>query len=114
MVYAVTEEGVAALLDLKKRLYESLEKMIEASVKLISDLQENPEGLGPHREQVKEIAVDVRNAIKDSEEPLGTLLEKVREVAELYAGIIAMDYYGGGSDDDTGHGPKVKVLSKRR
>ena len=38
----------------------------------------------------------------------------ILEVVEAYIEIIEMNYYGGGADDDTGHGPKVKVLSKRR
>ena len=87
--YKPTDEGVAALGECQKALKDSVSQVNDASSTLLSALQGNESGAGPHADEIMEVANEVKEAAAKAEEPIDDVCESLSDLIEAYEAIIA-------------------------
>lgn len=87
--YKPTTEGVSALQDCSKALKDSVNQINEAASTLLSALQGNESGAGPHADEIMDVANEVKEAASKAEEPIDDVCESLSDLIEAYEDIIA-------------------------
>lgn len=96
MITTVTEEGIAALLNLGDRLEQETEKVHQECAKLESVFEENQAGLGPHSEKIRALLEEVGEAESDAAAPVKKLVLRLNRAAAIRTRILNSTLYSTG------------------
>lgn len=94
MKYAVSDEGVSALMTLSTNITEAVVEVYQLTANIQASMDEHNDAIGPHRASLSEAIKDIYQSIKTSAKPANTLSETLKEVAEAYQEIIDNDQLG--------------------
>ena len=110
--YAISPEGIYALQKLQKDILAAQEELKASNERLVSDIDEDLDGLGPYANEILETARSVILSCKKSEPAIEYLTTMgIPYAIEEISRLIGFDE--GGSDDDWPDPPvKVKVLRR--
>ena len=110
MKYAISQEGINSLQELKNRIVEAMRGIHEAIELLESTIQACGEGLGVYQDELLELIVSIKRANDEGIE--GASMLALTLIPQQIERIEELLYFGYAGDDDPG--PKVKTLSRSR
>ena len=88
MKYAVSDEGVTALMAMSSGILESVALLYQATTKMQTEADSFGETLGPHRSSLNGALKTIYECIKIAVEPCSVLSETLKDVAEAYQDVI--------------------------
>lgn len=102
MIYAVNDEGVAALNNLGTTLPEKSEEILKMADEIVSTADENAELLGVHAQDLKNALDAIKQEICNAAGPVEELSEKILDVADGYQEVIDRKRFSAGSSGASG------------
>lgn len=79
--WAVTEEAVAALINMAEQMDQLAEKIHQETEKLKTVYEENKEGLGHHSDSIQKVIETVEGTEQDASIPVKKLVLKLQRAA---------------------------------
>ncbi|MBR4878567.1 MAG: hypothetical protein IKU13_01890 [Clostridia bacterium] len=86
--YAVSQEGILALKTMSAAIVSSSEKIKELTGTLQTVIDDNPNTLGPHRNQLEEVIQAIDKEVKAATEPISGISNSLNKLADAYQEII--------------------------
>ena len=89
----VTEEAVAALMNMASQLQELSARIHQETEKMKSTYEENQSGLGPHSASIQNLIDEVEGTEQGASIPVKKLVLKLQRAAVIRKGILENDRY---------------------
>lgn len=111
--YAISVEGISELQKLQKDILSAQMELNASNEKLVSEISEEADNLGPYAKEILEMVRSVIISCKKSEPTIEYLTTiGIPQTIETITQLIGFDDVGGG--DDSWPEPPVKVKVLRR
>ena len=118
MIYAVSEEGVAALKKTSTALAEAAGTFFQKTVSLRNAANGHKGTLGPHHASLNQAIETIHASLKSSAAPIKEISSMLNDVSEAYQEIIGNDRIGGAGADNSsvgsGNNREASALSLRK
>ena len=90
---SVSEQSIAALLNMGGQLEELTVRIHQETLNLKSAFEQNMEGLGPHVSSIQTLIDDVEGTEQDATKPVKILVLKLQRAAVVRQGILQKNRY---------------------
>lgn len=94
-IIAVSAEGVQALQTLATSITEAIDQIKSQTTTVESAVDENPEGLGPHKSSLDSAIEEISANVQQASDPASNVSNKLNEIAAAYNEIIGNDRIAG-------------------
>lgn len=91
--WQVTEQAIAAMMNMSAQLQELSEKIKQETAKLKSTFEENQDGLGAHSGEIQNLLDDVETTEEDASKPVLKLVLKLQRAAAIRQKHIDSNVY---------------------